>query len=100
MFNALLPLVIYILEPEEGEFMIVSSDQKKWHFLGVNEKERNEWIEAIQDEIGRSIQDLQSRRPLSARTTSFGNKSEVQSIRGVAGNDQCADCGAESKKEI
>ncbi len=84
-----------ILETEEGEFVIVSSDQKKWYFSASNDKERSEWVEAIAKQIGRSLQDQTSnRRPISARTPTY--KADVQSLRSVAGNEVCADCSAES----
>ncbi|XP_074653426.1 arf-GAP with GTPase, ANK repeat and PH domain-containing protein 1-like [Tubulanus polymorphus] len=75
------------------EFMIVSIDNKTWHFEGANHEEREEWVSAIEQQILCSLQANQSGKSKS-RTMTLSDPSAVQTIRMVRGNGYCADCDA------
>ncbi len=52
-------------EPEQYEFHIVSLDNKQWHFEASSVEERDEWVEAIEQQIRNSLQVKSFKRLLS-----------------------------------
>lgn len=43
-------------DPEGFEFIIVSLDNKQWHFEAASNDEREEWVQAIEQQILSSLQ--------------------------------------------
>ena len=43
-------------EQEQFEFHIVSLDNKQWHFEAASVEERDEWVQAIEQQILNSLQ--------------------------------------------
>ncbi|VDN32749.1 unnamed protein product [Gongylonema pulchrum] len=78
-------------EEDDCEFEIVTCDQKRWEFSATSPEERDEWVAAIEELIGKSLQAQMSQKQ-NGRL--HGNKTEVQALRQIPGNEYCADCGA------
>lgn len=81
--------------------MIVNMDSKQWHFEAGSSEERDEWVTAIEQAILNSLQVRESYKAAAAaalgpRGVNSGavGPEIVSTLRAVAGNDQCADCGA------
>ena len=81
-------------------FMIVSLD-KRWIFEAQSNKECKEWLQAINQQILSSLQNIESSKvsqaakiggPMMADTVS------IQAIKEVSGNKFCADCDKISMK--
>ncbi|PAA57189.1 hypothetical protein BOX15_Mlig028593g1 [Macrostomum lignano] len=92
------------VEESDGyEFMIVSLENRTWHFEAASQEERDEWVRAIEHSILRSLQGPSaygnygtsggSSNCLAGGGGSGGGNSGSGSIRGVFGNTECADCG-------
>jgi len=74
------------------EFVIVSLDNKKWHFEADSAEEREEWVQAIEQQILSSLQSNESTKSKN-RVGSGVDPQFAQIIRNVKGNSQCVDCG-------
>ncbi|XP_048779526.2 centaurin-gamma-1A-like isoform X26 [Ostrea edulis] len=74
------------------EFMIVSLENKQWHFEAGDSQERDEWINAIEQQILNSLQGNEINK--SNKRTTSSDPAGMQAIRTVRGNNSCADCGA------
>ena len=71
-------------EREEGvELVLVSLDSSTWHFQVCSPREVRQWEEAIQAEILASL-------------TRCDGKPDLDRIRSLPGNKECADCGRKS----
>lgn len=82
-------------ECESLEFLLVSMDNKSWHFQAQTIEEREEWVGAIEQQLLSCLQSQFSDKCKITGSISTGNeKSFVQKIRNARGNDRCADCGA------
>lgn len=77
------------------EFVIVSLDNKQWHFEATNCDEREAWVLAIEQQILSSLQELESDKS-KYRIVGVTDKAAGQAIRAVKGNSQCVDCDAPS----
>merc|ERR1711974_152553 len=67
-------------EREEGvELVLVSLDSSTWHFQVCSPREVRQWEEAIQAEILASL-------------TRCDGKPDLDRIRSLPGNTECADC--------
>uniref|UniRef100_A0A1B6K9Y5 Centaurin-gamma-1A n=1 Tax=Graphocephala atropunctata TaxID=36148 RepID=A0A1B6K9Y5_9HEMI len=76
------------------EFLIVSLDNKQWHFEASNSEERDEWVSAIEQQILNSLQGNESSK-VKSRLQSSVEVASLQSIRTrVPGNTHCVDCDA------
>ncbi|XP_075231189.1 centaurin gamma 1A isoform X2 [Lycorma delicatula] len=82
-------------EDSDGyEFLIVSLDNKQWHFEANNSEERDEWVSAIEQQILNSLQGNESCKGKS-RLHSSVEAASIHSIRTrVPGNTHCVDCDA------
>ncbi|XP_054279813.1 centaurin-gamma-1A isoform X2 [Macrosteles quadrilineatus] len=82
-------------EDSDGyEFLIVSLDNKQWHFEASNSEERDEWVAAIEQQILNSLQGNESSK-VKSRLQNSVEVASLQSIRTrVPGNSHCADCDA------
>lgn len=85
-------------ESDGNEFMIVSLDNKQWHFNANNSEEREEWITAIEQQIFSSLQNSEYDKSRLHNVHSADN-STLHSVRTVPGNKHCADCDAASELE-
>ncbi|CAB0010562.1 unnamed protein product [Nesidiocoris tenuis] len=76
------------------EFLIVSLDNKQWHFEAGSCEERDEWVTAIENQILNTLQSVESSKG-KLRLNSSVEAASIQSIRNrVQGNGYCADCDA------
>ncbi|XP_073984823.1 centaurin-gamma-1A-like isoform X2 [Rhodnius prolixus] len=76
------------------EFLIVSLDNKQWHFEASSSEERDEWVTAIENQILNTLQSVESSKG-KLRLNSSVEAASIQSIRSrVPGNGFCADCDA------
>ena len=73
------------------EFIIVSLDNKQWHFEASSCDEREEWVTKIEEEILNSLQEMESDKS-KYRISGIIDRASVQTIREVAGNSHCVDC--------
>ncbi|XP_039290844.1 centaurin-gamma-1A isoform X1 [Nilaparvata lugens] len=82
-------------EDSDGyEFLIVSLDNKQWHFEAANSEERDEWVTAIEQQILNSLQGNESGKGKSRLHSSI-EAASIHSIRTrVPGNTHCVDCDA------
>lgn len=78
-----------------NEFVIVSLDNKQWHFEAANCDDREGWVSAIEQQILSSLQELESDKS-KYRIVGVTDKAAGQAIRAVKGNSQCIDCNAPS----
>ena len=91
---------VHLFHPDqEGfEFIIVSLDNKQWHFEAASNEEREEWVQAIEQQI---LSSLQLNEPNKLKTKSGGSAADngaVLAMKSVPGNMACCDCDAPSKK--
>lgn len=56
MFFLYIILWYYFSDSDGYEFLIVSLDNKQWHFEASNSEERDEWVSAIEQQILNSLQ--------------------------------------------
>ena len=79
---------------DENIFIIVSLD-KQWFFEAQSNEERDEWVQAIEQQILFSLQNIESSK--AARAAKIGgptiaDSASVQAIKQIPGNGFCADC--------
>ncbi|XP_023172249.2 centaurin-gamma-1A isoform X2 [Drosophila hydei] len=74
------------------EFYIVSLDCKQWHFEAANSEERDEWVAAVEQEIFKSLQSIESSKTKQATSTELAAMVAIK--QRVPGNGHCVDCGA------
>ena len=84
---------------DENVFIIVSLD-KQWYFETQSGEERDEWVQAIEQQILCSLQNIESSK--AARAAKIGGRSmadfnSIQTIKQISGNGFCADCDQISK---
>lgn len=82
-------------DSDGNEFIIVSLDNKQWHFNANNNEEREEWISAIEQQILSSLQNSEYDKSKIHNINSVDD-STILSIRTVPGNKYCVDCNAPS----
>lgn len=80
-------------DSDGNEFVIVSLDNKQWHFNATNGDEREEWVCAIEQQILSSLQNSQCDKTKLHNVNSV-DESTIHSIRTVPGNRYCVDCNA------
>ncbi|EDV31987.1 uncharacterized protein Dana_GF14267, isoform A [Drosophila ananassae] len=74
------------------EFYIVSLDSKQWHFEAANSEERDEWVAAVEQEIFKSLQSIESSKTKQVTSTDLAAMLAIR--QRVPGNGYCVDCGA------
>jgi hypothetical protein len=75
---------------------------KQWYFEAQSNEERDEWVQAIEQQILYSLQNIESSK--AARAAKIGgptmaDSASIQTIKQVYGNGFCADCEQPSKKK-
>jgi len=80
---------------EVFEFRIVSLDGKMWQFEAQSGQDRQDWVEAIDQQIMNCLQGNQSNKSKEGvNYPRFVEQEAVTRIKtGIAGNDKCVDCG-------
>ncbi|CAF1106197.1 unnamed protein product [Adineta ricciae] len=79
---------------DENVFTIVSLD-KQWFFEAQSNEERDEWVQAIEQQILFSLQNIESSKAARVGKTGASNiadSASVQAIKQIPGNGFCADC--------
>ncbi|XP_039951900.1 centaurin-gamma-1A isoform X1 [Bactrocera tryoni] len=74
------------------EFFIVSLDSKQWHFEAASSEDRDEWVAAIEQEIFKSLQGIESTKTKPATTSELASMVAIRTR--VPGNGFCVDCDA------
>ena len=88
-------LLFYISETELFEFHIVSLDNKQWHFEASSAEEREEWVEAIEQQILSSLQGNQISKSSAQPGSGGRNELDLQIIKTIRHcNNRCVDCDA------
>lgn len=68
-------------------------DNKQWHFEASNSEERDDWVQAIEQQILNSLQGNEISKSRSRLTAADANS--LVAIRNkVPGNTHCVDCDA------
>lgn len=86
-------------DADENVFIIVSLD-KQWFFEAQSNDERDEWVQAIEQQILFSLQNIESSKAARAAksgATQIADSASVQAIKQIPGNHLCADCDQFSK---
>lgn len=82
-------------DDQEGyEFIIVSLDNKQWHFEASSQDEREEWVQAIEQQILSSLQSNETNKLKNKLGCIAADNMAIQTMKNVAGNNACADCDA------
>ena len=79
---------------DENVFSIVSLD-KQWFFEAQSNDERDDWVQAIEQQILLSLQNIESSKAARAAKTGgphMADAASVQAIKHISGNGYCADC--------
>ncbi len=72
--------------------MIVSLDNKQWHFEAASNEEREEWVQAIEQQILSSLQTNETNK-LKAKGV---DNLTILNMKSIPGNNTCADCDSPS----
>ncbi|XP_025080568.1 arf-GAP with GTPase, ANK repeat and PH domain-containing protein 1-like isoform X4 [Pomacea canaliculata] len=80
-------------ESDGYEFVIVSLENKQWHFEAQNNEDRDGWVNAIEQQILSSLQGNDLGKSKKQQTIDHAG---LQGIRTTRGNTICADCGTPS----
>lgn len=75
-------------------FQLISIEKKVWEWGVPCERERDHWVQLIQQEIMYSLQQNDSHTKMKNVVPNEDVKREFQQLRGSM---QCADCGEHSK---
>merc|ERR1719273_1802165 len=80
-------------EQEQFEFHIVSLDNKQWHFEAASVDERDEWVQAIEQQILNSLQRCEPSKGKSGQRTSIMDLQAIKTLKSdISGNNRCVDC--------
>ncbi|CAL1534810.1 unnamed protein product [Lymnaea stagnalis] len=75
------------------EFVIVSLENKQWHFEALSGEERDCWVDAIEQQI---LSSLQANDAGKNKKQNNSDPAGIQAIRCARGNNACADCSSPS----
>jgi len=85
------------VEEETFELQIVSLDNKQWHFEAGSAEDRDEWVQAIEQQILNSLQGNESSKARGGGGNNLGDQASISRLRTeVRGNARCVDCDAPS----
>ncbi|XP_054721553.1 centaurin-gamma-1A-like [Uloborus diversus] len=80
-------------DSDDHEFIIVSLDNKQWHFEASSSDDREAWISAIEQQILTSLQGNESCKSKAGRITAAVDPASIQAIKTtISGNSHCVDC--------
>ena len=74
--------------------MIVSLDNKQWHFEAASNEEREEWVQAIEQQILSSLQLNETNKLKAKNGGPAADNVTIQTMKSLPGNNTCADCDA------
>lgn len=74
------------------DFLIVSLDNKQWHFEAASFEDRNKWVAIIEQEIFKSLQGNESSKSKLVNSNEINHSRIIRET--VAGNNFCVDCNA------
>ncbi|XP_023238356.1 centaurin-gamma-1A-like [Centruroides sculpturatus] len=84
----------FSIDSDGYEFIIVSLDNKQWHFEATSTDDREAWVSAIEQQILNSLQGNESSKS-KTRLNNLVDTASIQAIRtSIPGNTNCADCDA------
>ena len=82
------------------EFLIVSLDNKQWHFEASSAEERDEWVQAIEQQILNSLQGNESSKS-KAKTERLVDQAAITRLKSdITGNSRCVDCDSPSESTL
>jgi len=85
-------------EDDDMLFTVISLDGKSWDFESTTPEERDNWIEAIEKQILKAFQNglggTAKQERCASDSSAYSGSSVKSSLRSIAGNDRCADCGS------
>lgn len=81
-------------EQEGFEFIIVSLDNKQWHFEAASADEREEWVQAVEQQILSSLQSNETNKFKNKLGGLSADNMSIQAMKNVPGNHSCVDCDA------
>jgi Arf-GAP with GTPase, ANK repeat and PH domain-containing protein 1/3/4/5/6/9/11 len=87
---------------DENVFIIISLD-KQWLFEASSNDERDEWLQAIEQQILFSLQNIESSKAARAAKTGgphIADPASVLAIKQLPGNGHCADCEQFSRFDV
>jgi hypothetical protein len=76
---------------------------KQWYFEAQSNEERDEWVQALEQQILFSLQNIESSK--AARAAKIGgptmaDTASIQTIKQIQGNGFCADCDQISRENF
>ena len=78
-------------EEDAFEFVIVSLDNKQWQFEAGSAEDRDEWVQAIEQQILYSLQGNESSK--SKATSGLSDQATITRLKSdIRGNTRCVDC--------
>ena len=78
-------------EEDAFEFVIVSLDNKQWQFEAGSAEDRDEWVQAIEQQILCSLQGNESSK--SKATSGLSDQATITRLKSdIRGNTRCVDC--------
>ena len=78
-------------EEDAFEFVIVSLDNKQWQFEAGSAEDRDEWVQAIEQQILSSLQGNESSK--SKATSGLSDQASITRLKSdIRGNTRCVDC--------
>lgn len=81
------------VEEETFELQIVSLDNKQWHFEAGSAEERDEWVQAVEQQILNCLQGNESSKSKRESGTGTVDQAAITRLRSeVRGNNLCVDC--------
>jgi len=80
-------------DEETYELQIVSLDNKMWHFEAGSAEDRDEWVQAIEQQILNSLQGNESSKSKGTAGALLVDQASVTRLKSdVRGNSRCVDC--------
>ena len=82
-------------EEDAFEFVIVSLDNKQWQFEAGSAEDRDEWVQAIDQQILCTLQGNESSKSKGTTGAGLSDAATITRLRSdVRGNTRCVDCDA------
>merc|ERR1712130_167457 len=80
------------VEEETFELQIVSLDNKQWHFEAGSAEDRDEWVQAIEQQILNSLQGNESSKSKGTSGAGLVDQASITRLKSdVRGNSRCVD---------
>jgi len=80
-------------DEETYELQIVSLDNKQWHFEAGSAEDRDEWVQAIEQQILNSLQGNESSKSKGSAGAGLVDQASITRLKSdIRGNSRCVDC--------